>query len=205
MDYFLHTRFARASGMVAVCFYAVHVVLGGWLWSGYSHLQQPISDLTATGAPDRKVLLVFTNLYGFLALIFALTLVQYASRLGTWGRAGAVSLVGLHLLSLAYGFFPEDLPGSPATWAGRMHIWTTAATVLLTLAAPLLLGVRSRAGQQELAQISRAAFAALLVLGTLTAYLFAYRLPYFGLAERLNIAVLQGWTFWLSYRITTRP
>lgn len=34
-------------GAIAVFLYVFHVLLGGWLWEGYRHLHQPISDLTA--------------------------------------------------------------------------------------------------------------------------------------------------------------
>jgi len=61
------------SGMLAVVFYVVHVVIGALKWKGYSHLQQPISDLTATGAPNRNLMLTLTTIYGLLALLFAVS------------------------------------------------------------------------------------------------------------------------------------
>jgi hypothetical protein len=63
-----------SSGMLAVVIYLLHILIGGYLWKTYSHLQQPISDLTATGAPNRFLLLLLTNIYGGLALIFAVSL-----------------------------------------------------------------------------------------------------------------------------------
>jgi len=48
-------RILLLSGALAALAYAAHVVIGGLLWAGYSHLMQPISDLTATGAPDRAI------------------------------------------------------------------------------------------------------------------------------------------------------
>lgn len=39
------------SGMAAVLIYLLHVILGGLLWKEYSHLHEPISTLTASGAP----------------------------------------------------------------------------------------------------------------------------------------------------------
>lgn len=69
----LSSEVLMLSGMLAIVFYVVHVVIGGIKWKGYSHLQQPISDLTATGAPNRALMLTLTNVYGLLALLFAVS------------------------------------------------------------------------------------------------------------------------------------
>ena len=74
-----------SSGMLAVIIYLIHVILGGILWNGYSHLQQPISDMTATGAPDRNLLLFLTNIYGAMALIFAISFSYFkATSITNW-------------------------------------------------------------------------------------------------------------------------
>ena len=51
-----------SSGMLAVEIYLLHILIGGILWKTYRHLQQPISDLTATGAPNRNFLLGLTTI-----------------------------------------------------------------------------------------------------------------------------------------------
>ncbi|GAB2498580.1 hypothetical protein GCM10008929_18950 [Alkalibacterium psychrotolerans] len=50
-------------GTLAVLLYVSHVIIGGLLWDTYSHSDRPISDLTASGAPNRGLLSVLTVLY----------------------------------------------------------------------------------------------------------------------------------------------
>jgi hypothetical protein len=52
---FLAGEILMYSGMLSIVFYVLHVVIVGIKWKGYSHLQQPISDLTAIGAPNREI------------------------------------------------------------------------------------------------------------------------------------------------------
>lgn len=62
------------SGMLSSIVYILHVFVGGLLWNEYSHIEQPISDLTGVGAPNADLLRVFTNIYGVLAIIFAISI-----------------------------------------------------------------------------------------------------------------------------------
>ena len=193
------------SGMLAVMIYFVHVLLGGFLWEDYSHLQQPISDLTASGAPNRDILLHMTNIYGVLALIFALSFTAIESRkyhrLVFWG---GVSFILMHIVSLSYGFFPQDLPGAETTFAGTMHLVVTALIVPFTILSPLLIGLgfKKSKNSRTLGNFSVACGVLILILGGLTGLFYANQLPYFGLIERLNIGTLQIWTFILSYKVS---
>jgi len=56
-------RILLLCGALAALAYAAHVVIGGLLWTGYSHLVQPISNLTATGAPHRGILQIILYAY----------------------------------------------------------------------------------------------------------------------------------------------
>lgn len=72
------SRYFLLSGLLGVLFYFLHILIGGILWSGYNHLIQPISDLTASGAPNRSILLIFTTIYGLLCIFFAINVVRYS-------------------------------------------------------------------------------------------------------------------------------
>ncbi len=196
-----------SNGMLAVVFYFAHVLLGGFLWKGYSHFQQPISDLTATGAPNRDLLLVLTNIYGILALIFAVSFSIFEGRkynkLVLWG---GISFILMHFVSISYGFFPQDLPGNPTTFAGTMHLVVTALIVPFTILSPILIGFGLKKEQRwrKLGKYSIITGILIFVFGGLTGIFFANKLPYFGLVERLNIGTLQVWTFVLSYNISKK-
>jgi hypothetical membrane protein len=194
-----------ATGMLAVILYAIHVICGGFLWKGYSHLQQPISDLTATGAPNRALLLSLTTLYGILALLFALSFtVAEGRKHSKLVLVGGIFFVLLHLVSLSYGLFPQDLPGEPVTFRGTMHIVVTALIVPFTILTPLLtgFGFTREPAWRAFGIYSIATGLLILVFGGTTAYFYLHRLPYFGLVERINIGTLQVWTFALSLKLT---
>ncbi len=193
-----------STGMAAVLFYVLHVILGGFLWQGYSHLHQPISDLTATGAPHRALMLVITTLYGILAVTFAFSFTVLESRkhrkLVFWG---GIFFIILHIISLLYGLFPEDLPGQAMTFQGSMHILITALIVPCTILTPFFIGfgLLKDPGWKTFGYFSVITGCLICVFGTLTGVFYANGHPYFGLVERLNIGTLELWTFCFSLKL----
>lgn len=203
MKRYLRT-FLLSSGMLAVIIYLLHILIGGYLWRTYNHLQQPISDLTATGAPNRYLLLLFTNIYGVLALIFAVSFTIFEKRehhkLVFWG---GISFILLHVFSISYSFFPQDLPGAEPTFAGMMHLVVTALIVPFTILTPLLIGFgfKKEKAWKTLGSFSVICGILIITFGGLSGFFFAKGLPYFGLVERINIGTLQIWTFIISYNL----
>ncbi len=189
--------------MIAILFYVLHVIIGGFLWSAYNHLQQPISDLTASGAPNKESMLYLTYFYAFFVLIFAVSFIwlesKKHSKLVLWG--GIFFLI-LHIISASYGFFPQDLPGSPVTSTGTMHIVITFMLVPFTILSPIFMGLGFKKENywKSFGIYSIISGIGIFIFGGLCAIFFANKLPYFGLVERINIGFLQCWTFCLSYK-----
>jgi hypothetical protein len=194
-----------SSGMLAVVIYLLHILIGGILWRTYNHLQQPISDLTATGAPNRFLLLLFTNIYGGLALIFAVSFTLFEGKkrhkIVFWG---GISFIILHVVSISYSFFPQDLPGAEPSFAGMMHLAVTVMIVPFTILTPLLIGfgLKKEKAWETLGNFSLICGILIIILGGMSGFFFAKGLPYFGLVERINIGTLQIWTFVLSYKLS---
>jgi hypothetical protein len=192
------------TGILAVIVYFFHIVIGGILWHGYSHLQQPISDLTATGAPNRNFLLGLTTIYSFLALIFATSFTVLESKkhhkIVYWG---GISFIILHTVSISYSFFPQDLPGAEPGFAGMMHLIVTVLIVPFTILTPLLIGfgLKKERAWKTLGNFSLICGILIIIFGGMSGFFFAKRLPYFGLVERINIGILQIWTFVMSYKL----
>ena len=192
------------SGVLAIAFYVLHIIIGGIKWKGYSHLQQPISDLTASGAPNRNLMLTLTTIYGLLALLFVVSFTVLKSSehhsLVFWG---GISFIVLHLVSLLYPLFPQDLPGAETSFGGRMHIYITALIVPFTILTPFLIGFGfiSEPQWHTFGVYSIITGVLILVFGGTTAVFYAKKLPYFGLVERLNIGALQVWTFVFSLEL----
>ena len=183
-------------GAVGALFYALHVVLGGILWEGYNHIMQPISDLTAAGAPDRVLLSRITLVYALCSIIFAVCAYLYLrSDVPRVTKAGMITFFAMQMVSLSYSWFPQDLPGAAVTFAGTMHLVVTGLIVPLTICSPLLigLGLRKLPRFRNFAVYSIITSIMLFLAGGTTAMLFANKLPYFGLFERINIGSLQIW------------
>ncbi len=193
--------------MIAVLFYVIHVLVGGFLWKGYNHLHQPISDLTARGAPNKSSMFVLTTIYGILALIFALSFTILESgkykKVAIWG---GIMFCIMHMISLSYGLFPQDLPGHEPTFGGIMHIVVTALIVPFTILSPILIGLGFIKDPKWKAFGVYSVITGILILifGSLCAIFFINKLPYFGLVERLNIGSLQIWTFIFSFKLSLK-
>ena len=193
-------------GAFAVVVYVLHVILGGLLWDGYNHLMQPISDLTASGAPNQGLLSVITLIYGVAAIMFSVAAYVYTKDfVPKIARVGLLLLVGMHCVSITYGLFPQDLPGSPLTFTGTMHFVVTGLIIPLTILSPILVGLGFGKIEpfKKYARYSIVTGLVILVAGGTTAFFFANKLPYFGLIERINIGVLQAWTFVTSIKLFT--
>lgn len=191
-------------GALGALVYVVHVVLGGILWKGYDHMMQPISDLTATGAPNRVLISFITLIYGLCSIVFSFSAYFYLkSSVPKLARAGMLTFISMHLVSITYGLFPVDLPGSPITFLGTMHIVVTGLIIPLTILSPLLIGIGLRKLEffKGFAIYSIITGIIIFVAGGTTAVFFANKLPYFGLFERINIGTLQLWMLVFSLKL----
>ncbi len=192
--------------MLGVLFYVAHVVIGGFLWKGYSHLHQPISDLTSSGAPDKALMTTLTSVYGILMIVFAVCAYLYVKKFGSKLLSlGFFLLICMNIVSISYNFFPEDMISAHLTFTGVMHIVVTALIVPLTLLSIFFIGLGARKTEvfKKYALYSLLTSAFIFVTGGVTVFLMANRLEFFGLAERLNIGSLQLWNFIMSYKIFT--
>jgi hypothetical protein len=200
-------RKLTAFGMAGALVYVLHVVIGGMLWEGYSHLMQPISDLTAQGAPDRVLLGYFTGAYGVFSVVFAASAFMYLRKAGSkLLNAGLIIFLCMHIVSMTYRLFPEDMMGSPVTFQGMMHYVVTGIIVPLTILSPILTGAGMRKidGFRRFSIYSIATGVIIFIAGGISVFLAVNGLSYFGLFERINIGSLQLWMFLLSLKLLHR-
>lgn len=193
-------------GMLGVLAYVLHVMLGGVLWKGYSHLMQPISDLTASGAPDRALLGYILNVYAVCMIIFGISAFMYIRRYNSKvANVGIGMFTIMQLISASYGFFPEDLKGNPLTFLGLMHYVVTAAIVPLTILSPLLVGIGFRKIPQFKVYSMYSILTSIVIFlaGGISVIIAVNSLHYFGLVERINIGTLELWIFVMSFRFFT--
>lgn len=197
-------QFLLLSGALSVVVYTLHVVIGGALWEGYSHIRQPVSDLTATGAPNALLLRTYTFLYGVLGVIFAFSLFMVLKHKG-----GKVLKIGVILLLVmefssfgGYTLFPLDISGEAGSVRNIMHIIVTAVVVITTIVSAFLIGIglKKNRGTSQLGVFVLICGGVIVLSGAGTAVIAAQGVPLTGLLERINIFTLQLMVLVLSLR-----
>lgn len=196
-------------GIIGVAFYTLHVVLGGFLWQGYSHMSQAISELTGEGAPNAQMLRTLTTVYGILMIIFSATVIINfkAMKVKKLAMTGAVLLIIMETVSLiGYGLFPMNEAQSVSSFQNIMHIVVTAVVVLCTICSGYFVGIglRKTEGMKSIGTFILVCSIVITVFGAITPAAMANGWPFSGLTERINIFTLQIWLSVLSVYLFLR-
>jgi len=195
-------------GVAAPLVYLVAVVLGGALRPDYSHLAQPVSDLIAVGAPNKRLLDALFTGYNLLTAALGVGLLGRVrdgaiSGARSLGRAGAVVLVGEGVFGFMTLFFPEDAEGlgSAISTTGLLHIVFAGLSSLSSMLAVLLGGLWLKSSPRWacLGRYSLWSVGAIFVSGGLAALLVARHSELGGLVERLTIGGFLQWVLVLGW------
>jgi len=199
----VNQRLLLLAGPAAAVAYGVAVVLGGLLRPGYSHVSQAVSELLEVGAPNKAALNTLFLAYNVLTAVFSLGVFRAGandkSRRALASAAATVLLAGA-VVGFTTVFFPQDVPGTPATVTGGMHIALAALSSLSSMAAILLvcLWLRNRSAARGYAVYSLVTLIVVFVTGGVAAATTAAGIPINGLAERLTIGAFLQWMFVLG-------
>lgn len=192
-----YTNLLPLTGVIGALAYLIHVVLGGILWEGFSHITQTISELTGSQAPDADLLKIFTNIYGVCMIVFSIYLLLMVRRekLHITVRIGALLLVIMEVTSyIGYSMFPLDTSGDLSGFQNIMHIIVTAVVVICTIGTGYFMGFGMRKSQtyRKLGQFILICSVIITLSGAMTPIFMANEVPITGLTERINIFTLQG-------------
>ncbi len=194
-------------GILAPIVYIIIVILGGILRPGYSHIAQAVSNLIATGAPNKPLLDLSFAFYNLLVITFGVGLVQYVhsdqqNQKKVTGTVGALCLVAEGIFGLLTLFFPEDLGGMSAAISrtGMMHIVFAGLSSLTTMLTMLLMGFwfKNSLRWQKYGLYSFISVGVVFVSGGLAAASIATGGSFAGLAERITIRGFLQWLFVIS-------
>lgn len=184
------------AGIIGAAAYIAHVIIGGILWEGYSHITQTISELTGSQGPNADFLLIFTNIYGICMIIFSVNLIlqirQKRLHKAVW--IGALLLTIMEITSyVGYSLFPLDTSGDLSGFQNIMHMVVTAVVVLCTISMGFFMGVgmRSNPEYKKLGTFILICAVVITVFGAMTPAFMANNIPVSGLTERINIFTLQ--------------
>jgi hypothetical protein len=199
------------SGVVSTFVYCVAVIVGGIIRPGYSHVSQFVSELIATGAPNKSLLDPVFALYNILTAVFAWTVfsvvrTKKGNTKRTIGVLGALTLLAEGVFGLATLFFPQDRVGTPLTTRGTMHIMLAGLSSLTTMVAILLMGMWFRAETQlkPYGIYSFLSVAFVFIFGGMAAAMGANQSPISGLMERLTIGGFLQWMAVISIGVFLR-
>ena len=188
-------------GIVAPLFYIVPTVVGGLLRPGYSHLSNSVSDLLASGAPNRIYLMIPFTVYPIFLSVFGFGLFAIL-RSKPPPLNSQTGLIGFILIGASMGIlgiltmtiFPQDPHGTPMTTPGLMHLILVAVQAISAMAAILLIGFWFRSnGFSGYFIYSIISFVVLLITGIISIIGVTQGSQFIGLFERLNVGAIVQW------------
>jgi len=173
---------------------ATDLMAASW-YAGYSITDQNYSELLATEAPTRSLMILVSIAYNLLVAAFAAGVWTSARPKRTARMTGAI-MVGYAALSLVTPlFFQMDMRGAEVTSRGSLHGPMTAVMSLFIL---LSIGFGAFLLGRRFKLYSFATIVIVVIFGVLTG-LQAPRLvagqstPWMGLTERVNIYATMIW------------
>jgi len=192
-------RYLAAAGIVGPVLYTVTWLVLGFLDPMYRHTRDPISNLSATGAPYAQVMTSIILVFALLIVVFAYGL-QRGLPSGFWAGPVTLAIAGLGYVGIA--FAPLNLVG--LGHPNVPHTISASVTVFAMMLAPLFLYPRLRRnpGWKIMGGYS--------IATTLLAFAVAIlaSLPTFanweGLMQRLVLSVLLVWMIAIAISIAGR-
>lgn len=197
-------RALLACGILSSLLYVAMNVFVPMLFEGYSYASHTVSELSAIGAPTRRIWFVLGTLYALLFLAFGC---------GVWassrGRRPLRVVAGLIVAYAIIGLFwppmhmRETLAAGGGTLTDTLHlVWTGVEVPLMMLA----IGFGAAAFGARFRAYSIATLAILLVFGILTSTQgprIAANLPtpWVGVWERVVIGVSMLWVVALAVAV----
>jgi protein-S-isoprenylcysteine O-methyltransferase Ste14 len=182
-------------GILSSLLYVATDVLASWLYEGYSYTDQNYSELLATGAPTRPLMLLSSIAYNLLVAAFAVGVWTSASPKRTAHITGAMMLGYAVLSMITPLFFQMDMRGAEVTPRGSLHGPMTAVMSLFIL---LSMGFGAFLLGRWFRFYSFATIVILLIFGALTGFqapqlAAGQPTPWMGLTERINIYATMLW------------
>ncbi len=188
-------------GIAGPSIYFVVVVVLGFLYEGYSHKTQTMSELGAYAAPHHLVMNVAgLGLLGGTLIIFAFGLNAGVAR-GAGARLWLIlmSISGLALVLTA--IFPTDPGGADNTTTGVLHsIFATIAAIAMVAALPSML---FRLHKDDRWRHYSSFTLAVAGLALLISALFGFSLisGWNGVLQRVSMALPFIWVMVMSIRL----
>lgn len=152
------------------------------------------------GAPNKPLLNTLLITDYVLGILFPIGLHRGINE-GKGSKVGPAFLIIVSVLSLFTIFFPQDPGGEPVTFAGTVHVVLLILMVSLSLGAFLAFWRRLKSDSlwSGYDRYSLVTFIIAVPLGVISA--FSLNSPYVGLLQRISVAVILQWGFFMSIKL----
>jgi hypothetical protein len=190
-------------GILSSVLYIMTDIIVSLHYAGYSIIDQNYSELLATGAPTRSIMLIVSVVYNLLVACFAAGLWLSVSNKRAKSITSIAMLIYAILSMVTPSFFQMDMRGANVTPLGSLHPLMTAIMSLFIL---LSIGSGAFIFGKTFRFYSFITIAILLIFGFLTS-LQAPLLeagkstPWMGFTERINIYTTMLWFGFLSVNL----
>ena len=199
----LLTRILLFCGILSSLLYVAMNVFVAMQWPEYSSSSQTVSELSAIGAPTRKLWVGLSIPYTFLVMAFGWGVWRSARENNSMKVVGGL-IITYGALGIGWPFVPmhlrETLAAGGGTWTDTAHIAFGIVTVLLMLVA---MAIRIMVLGRNFRVYSIVSMLLLLLFGILTtreAPGISENLPtpWIGVWERINIGIFLIWVIVLA-------
>lgn len=187
-------------GILSPIFYLLAVVVGGVLWPEYSHLRQPISELTADFAPNMPIVDLLFWAANISGLLFGLLLLFGASKKNRIFKVTAILLVISGVVGIAFAFFPQDPIGAPLSFKGLMHFVLAGLASISTIAI-VYTGAFAFSFLKNIKKFSLVMGTVIVLSGFLTVFATQNFGHIFGVFERITIFSYMAWLLTVSFAL----
>lgn len=181
-------------GVVAFLSYTAAVVFSPLAYPGYDWMAQAVSDLSAANAPSLRLWNQLSSLYNVCTLVCAMMVC-----IGIQGKKNRFLRVGIYLFTImewvsavGFGMFPLSDSGYAGTFQDKMHIFSTAIVVILSIVSLVLIII---AGAKDKNCRSYGIFAAIALEMMMVGAMGMNIVPknYFGVVERFSVFAATGY------------
>jgi hypothetical membrane protein len=189
-------RYSAIAGIIGPVLYTITWLVLGFLEPTYSHTRDPISNLSAVGAPYALVMTIVIFVFAILIIVFAFGL-QRGLPPGFWGSPVALVIAGVGYVGIALAPLNLADPGDPNV----LHTISATMTVFPMMLAPVLTFPRLRR-DPKWRNLSGYSIATTVLA---FAFMVMASLPTFsgweGLIQRLVLAVFLVWMVVIAIRL----
>ena len=181
-------------GVVAFLSYTAAVVFSPLAYPGYDWMAQAVSDLSASNAPSLHLWNQLSSLYNVCTLVCTMMVC-----VGIQNKKTKLLRVGIYLFTImewisavGFGMFPLSDSGYAGTFQEKMHIFSTAIVVLLSIVSLALIII---AGVKDNSSRSYGIFAAIALGMMMIGAMGMNVVPkdYFGIVERFSVFAVTGY------------